>query len=182
MKLRVITLLVLVSLIFTSQTANAFNPFSVVRILTTIRNIGNATKTPTGPSLTSPFGGKITESETACKLHYWVTVIVFGYPVTSPGIPIPLFGTKVSVGRPGLPISNVYTFPGITKNYPNHNEDEVGKWTIGIASRQNFASSIIDKVNSALSSIPPISIGVATFFNFSLSCPDGGVILKIGTS
>ena len=182
MRLRFVTLLVLVSLIFTFQTAKAFDPLSVVRIIGTIRNIGNAAKAPTGPSLTVPFGGKITESGTACKLHYWITVIILGFPVTSPGVPIPLFGTKINVSRPGLPISNVYTFPGITKIYPNHNEDKVGKWTIGIASKHNFAKAIIDKVNSALNSIPPISIGVATFFNFSLSCPDGGIILKIGTS
>ena len=182
MRLRVVTLLVLVSLIFTSQTANAFDPFSLFKIVNTIRNIGNATKIPTGPSLTVPFGGRITESGTACKLHYWVTVIVLGFPVTSPGVPIPLFGTKINVSRPGLPISNVYTFPGITQEYENHNQDKVGKWTIGIASKYNFASAIKDKVNSALGSITPISIGVITFFNFSLSCPDGGIILKIGTS
>ena len=179
MRLRIVILFVLLSLIVTSQTAHAFNPFSIVKIITTINNASKSTKAPT---ITVPFGGRVTESGTACKLHYWVIVIVFGYPVVSPGVPIPLFGTKVSVGPPGLPISEVYTFPGITQNYPNHNEGRVGTWTLGIATKSNFASPLIEKVNSALSSIPPISIGVATFFNFSISCPDGGIILKIGTS
>jgi|SRR3989344_1698319 len=179
MRLRIVIFFVLLSLIFSSQTAYAFNPFSIVRIITTINNISKSIKPPTA---TVPFGGKITESGTACKLHYWVTVIVFGIPVTSPGVPIPLFGTKVSVGPPGLPISEVYTFPGITQNYPNHNQDKVGTWTLGIASRAGFANPLIQKVNSALSTLPPISLGVATFFNFSISCPDGGIILKIGTS
>lgn len=177
-----IVFLILASLIFTPQTVYAFNPFSLIRIISTINNIGKSVKIPSVPSATSPFGGKITESGTACKLHYLVTVIVFGIPVTAPGVPIPLFGTKVSVGPPGLPISDVYTFPGITQNYPNHNEDDVGTWTLGIATKYNFASSLIKQVNSALSSIPPISVGVATFFNFSIKCPDGGIILKIGTS
>lgn len=182
MRLRIVILFVLLSLIVTPQTTYAFNPFSVVKIITTINNIGKSVKPPSAPSATVPFGGKITESGTACKLHYWATVIIFGFPVTTPGVPIPLFGTKVSVGPPGLPISEVFTFPGITQNYPNHNEGKVGTWTLGIASKAGFASPLIEKVNSALSTIPPISIGVATFFNFSISCPDGGIILKIGTS
>jgi len=179
MKLRIVILFVLLSLIVTPQTTHAFNPFSVVKIITTINDIGKSVKAPTA---TVPFGGRITESKTACKLHYWVTVIIFGVPVTSPGVPIPLFGTKVRVGPPGLPISDVYTFPRITQVYANHNEGKVGAWTLGIASKANFANLLIKKVNSALNSIPPISIGVATFFNFSISCPDGGIILKIGTS
>lgn len=177
-----IVFLILVSLIFTSQTVHAFNPFSLVRFTTTINNIGKSTKIPSTPSAMVPFGGKITESGTACKLNYWVTVIVFGLPVTTPGIPIPLFGTKVRVGPPGLPISDVFTFPGITQTYPNHNEGRVGTWTLGMASKYNFAASLIKQVNSALSSIPPISVGVATFFNFSIKCPNGGIILKIGTN
>lgn len=163
-----------VAILGTTRTTQAF---SLGGILGNIRQISNSTK---APSVTFPFGGKIVESNTACKLHYWMTEPPFFIP--HPGIPIPLFGTKIKVGPPGIPASNVFTFPGITKIYANKNEDKEGVMTLGIASNAKFVSSLIDKVNSALGKIPPIIVGSVAFFQFSLSCPDGGIILKIGTS
>lgn len=178
----VIFLLGVLVLLF-PRTTQAANPFSIFKIFKTINDIVRSEK-PSGPSALAPFGGRITESGTACKLHYWM-----GYPVpfppfyvTHPGPPIPLFGTKISVSRPGIPASDIYTFPGITKIYPNRNEDKVGKWTLGQVYNIDFMRKIIEQINSALDSIPPIVVGPVTFYNFSLSCPDGKVIFKIGTS
>lgn len=153
------------------------NAFSLGGILNNTKEVTSTTKIPT---IMFPFGGKIVESSTACKLHYWMTEPPFFIP--HPGIPIPLFGTKIKVGPPGIPASDIFTFPGITRIYANKNEDKVGVWTLGIASNISFMKSLIKRVNSALSKLPPIVAGPVSFFRFSLSCPDGGIILKIGTS
>ena len=177
----VIIVFILGSLTFlTPKNTYAFDPFSIVRILTSIRTAVRSVQIPNSPSVTVPFGGRIVESGTACKLHYWMSEPPFYIP--HPGFPIPLFGSKIRVATPGIPISNVFTFPGITQIYANKHEDRVGVWTLGISSKKNFVNSIINTVNSTLSRIPPIIVGPVTFFNFSLSCPDGGIILKIGTS
>ena len=181
MRVRIIIITLLVSSsFFALNTADAFDPFSVVKIMKTINQVRSTVKAPTSPALMVPFGGKIVESGTACKLHYWMSEPPFYIP--HPGFPIPLFGSKIRVATPGIPISNVFTFPGITQIYANKHEDRVGVWTLGISSKKNFVNSIINTVNSTLSRIPPIIVGPVTFFNFSLSCPDGGIILKIGTS
>lgn len=186
MNRRLITVFILlgVLVLLFPRTTQAANPFSIFKIIGTINDIVRSEKIPSGPSALAPFGGKITESGTACKLNYWMgyPIPFFPFYITHPGPPIPLFGTKISVSRPGIPASDIYTFPGITKVYPNHNEDKVGKWTLGQVYRADFMGKIIDKINSSLSSLSPIVIGTVTFYNFSLSCPDGKAIFKIGTS
>lgn len=186
MNRRFISMILIVGslVMITPRVTHAFNPFGLVSIISTINNIVRSTRIPTTPSAVFPFGGRITESGTACKLHYWMSYPVPFPPffLTHPGVSIPLFGTKIRVSPPGLPVSDVFTFPGITKIYANKHEDRVGVWTLGISSKANFVRSLISRINSALSSIPPIVVGPVTFFNFSLSCPDGGIILKIGTS
>jgi len=183
MRVRIIIITLLVSSsFFALNTADAFDPFSVVKIMKTINQVRSTVKAPTSPALMVPFGGKIVESGTACKLHYWTLYFIGPIPVTHPGPPIPLFGTKIKVDQPGLPISNAFTFPGVTKIYPNKHEDRVGVWTLGIATKYNFTKTLVDTINSSLGKLTPISVGPVTFFKFSLSCPDGGIILKIGTS
>ena len=173
-QLILVLLTAVVVLIFEPKLAQAFSMGGI------LKDVGQTAKSSKIPSVGIPFGGKITESSTACKLHYWMTEPPFFIP--HPGVPIPLFGTKIKVGPPGIPASDIFTFPGITKIYANKNENRVGVWTLGITSNTNFMKSLINKANSSISKLPPIVVGPVSFFKFSLSCPDGGIILKIGTS
>lgn len=180
MKRYFISLALLITIFtFLAPKAQAFNPFSIFKILKTINDITKQAKPASTTGITFPFGGKITEAGTACKLHFWMSEPPFFIP--HPGIPIPLFGTKIRVGPPGVPASDVFTFPGITQIYDNHHEDKVGSWTLGIALKTNIVKPIIDRINSALRYLTPIIVGPVAFYNFSLACPDGGIITKIGT-
>ena len=129
-----------------------------------------------------PFGGQIVDTGVACKLHYWVLYFVWGIPVTHPGIPIPIVGTRIDVSLPGIPAEDIFTFPYISRIYANYNQNKVGVWTLGLALKNEwFEKAILDPINKALDNVI-FSIGIITFYNFSLNCPDGGPIYKIGTS
>ena len=185
MRLRIVILLVLGSLIFTSQTANAFSfPFDLIKILKNGTDSVNISQTKFN---TFPFGGKITSSKTACSVKFWIWQTVYGYPVPCPNCgSIPIAGTVIDVGPPGIKASKVYTPPGITKIYPNNHQNKVGVYTLGIAFSSTYTKQImekvIDKVNSSLSSIR-VPIPNGWLDHFHLVCPsDGSIILKIGTS
>lgn len=170
--------------LFSRRPAEAFN---IVAVANAVRTIVNILKTYQNASsisrATFPFGGKITSSGVACKLNYWMTYPVPFPPfiLIHPGVPIPLFGTKIDVSRPGLPTSNAYTLPYISKIYANRHENRTGVWTLGMAMNSGPVRQIISRINNALRSIV-ISIGVVTLFDFTINCPNGGLILKIGTS
>lgn len=176
---------VLLVLIFTSRTSYAFNPFDILKI---IKGVTSTTNIIEIPSTVSPFGGKITSSKTACSVKFWIWQIVctpFGcFPVPCPNCgSIPIAGTVIKVSTPGIPVSEVFTFPGITKVYPNNHQNKVGVWTLGTTLKTNIAQKIVDKINSALKKIPKIPIPPNGWLDqFHLVCPKGGIILKIGTS
>lgn len=181
MKRYLIILLVVISAASVPKIARAFtlNPLDAFTLVTKIREVINGSINIGPPSVTFPFGGRITESGTACKLKYKVKV--FGV-VPIPGIPIPLFGTKVKVSQPGIPASDIFTFPGITRIYANNHQDRVGAWTLGIATRANYIQPFITRLNTILGSIPDIPLVYVTVGDFGIGCPNGGLILQIGTS
>lgn len=171
---------VLLILIPTSQTAHAFSLNVTKTIMSTVDGVVGTEKIP---ATTFPFGGKITSSGTACKVRFWVWQIVFGVPVPCPNCGfIPIAGTVIDVGPPGIPASKVFTFPGITKVYANNQQNKIGVMTLGIALESRIVKRITDKINSALARIPQIPVPNGWIERFSLSCPDGGIIRKIGTS
>ena len=191
----IIAIIIVISLIVSTaifgflvplQHARAISLGGITSIIKTVVNIIDSTKAgKSTASITFPFGGRITSSGTACKLKFtlWqIIIVIFGVPVPVPfPVSIPITGTVIDVGPPGLPTDDVYTFPGISDVYANNNENKVGAWTLGIAMTPKIMDEILDKINSALDSIT-FTVPNGWVDNFSLDCPDGGVILKIGTS
>jgi len=182
---RVVIFIIILSLFLTSfliyETTDALS-FNIIRRITdAIKAVTNFLKNINTAKVISPFGGRITKTGKACTIHYWMTEPPFFIP--HPGFPIPIGGTKINVGPPGITAKEIFTFPFISQIYSNHHENRVGAWTLGLTfNKEFFKKRVLDPINDALDQIPPISVGLVTFFNFSLSCPDGGVIYKIGTS
>ena len=182
-----IILVIILSVILTSflvyETTHALSFNIIGRIISAVRTVASLLQNVDTVRITSPFGGKIADTGRACTIHYWTLYYVAGFPVTHPGVPIPIGGTKIDVGPPGIEAEEIFTFPFISQIYLNNNENQVGAWTLGlIFNNEFFEESVLNPINDALDQIPAFSVGVITFYNFSLSCPDGGVIYKIGTS
>ncbi|MEX2090972.1 MAG: hypothetical protein WD989_02495 [Candidatus Paceibacterota bacterium] len=182
-----ILVLVIISAAFVvSEPAHGLDFNIIRRVVNAIRAVANLLKSVDTARVTFPFGGKITDTGVACKIHYWTTVRgcpPVGVCYVGPGIPIPITGTKIDVDRPGIPADDIFTFPFISQIYANKNQNKVGVWTLGLAfNNEFFERGVLNPINDALDQIPVITIGVADFYNFSLSCPEGGVIYKIGTS
>ena len=161
--------------------AEAFSFISIVTIAKKVIDIlKKVQRVKEDTSLLSPFGGKITSGGVACKLHYWVATMCGPFPCTFPGVPIPLFGRKIDVGPPGLPIAEAFTLPYISKIYGGNNLSS-GHWTLGQTLNQRGTKLVLDPLKSAVRNTSPITVGAVTLYNFSLGCPAGGVILKVGT-
>ena len=187
MSKQIVISIIILSIVLTSfliyETSHGLSLNFISRVLNAIRTVADLLRAIDTARITFPFGGKITDTGVACKLHYWVLYFVGPYPVTHPGYPIPITGTKIDVGPPGISADDIFTFPFISQVYANRNENRVGAWTLGLAfNKEFFKESVLGPVNDALGQMPVFSVGYLTFYNFSLSCPDGGVIYKIGTS
>lgn len=166
-------------LIFIPKTSYAWGVGSVTGAM---KRVVDSEKISDSMTVMFPFGGKIISTGTACKIRFWVwTNTPFGtFPCPNCGF-IPVAGTVIDVGEPGIPASQVFTFPGITKIYPNKNEDKVEVWTLGIALKPFLVQRIINKINRTLSRIR-VPVPSGWLDHFHLVCPDGGIIRQIGTS
>lgn len=173
----IISILSITIFILTRQTSHAFGFDSVQNA---IKNVG---KISDSISVMFPFGGEITSTGTACKVRFWVWTNTIWGPIPCPNCGfIPIAGTVIDVEEPGIPASQVFTFPGITKIYANRNEDKVGAMTIGLALKPYLVKRITNRINSALSKIPAIPLPTGWADHFNLACPSGGIIRQIGTS